>query len=106
MDVDGLAGADDGAGGLDGDAHLDVLPRADTPEHAARIVVAKAPWSKRIPVRGTTLRHTAKTGANLHALDGVEAHHGVGNIGVKLVVQGLAQAHGHAGGLHADAGPA
>ncbi len=76
------------------------------PKHAPRVVVAKAPWSKRITVRGATLRHAVKTGANLHALDGVEAHHGVGNIGIKLVEQRLTQAHGHAGGLHADAGAA
>ncbi len=38
----------------------------------------------------------AEAGADLHALDGVQAHHRVGDVGVELVVQRLAQAHRHA----------
>jgi hypothetical protein len=54
-------------------------------------------------MRGAALGHAGKAGADLHALDGVDAHHGVGNVGVELVKQRLAQAHGHAAGRHADA---
>jgi hypothetical protein len=52
------------------------------------------------------LGHTGKAGANLHTLDGVDAHHGVGNVGIELVKQGLAQAHRHALRRDAHAGPA
>ena len=54
-------------------------------------------------MHGAALRHAGKAGANLHSLDGVQAHHGVGDVGVQPVVQGLTQAHGHARGLHAQA---
>ena len=54
-------------------------------------------------MHGAALGHAGKAGANLHALHGVQAHHGVGDVGVELVEQGLAQPHRHARGLHADA---
>jgi hypothetical protein len=47
--------------------------------------------------------HDAEAVADLHALDGVDAHHRVGDVGVELVVQRLAQAHRHAVGAHLDA---
>ena len=37
-----------------------------------------------------------EAGADLHALDRVDAHHGVGDVGIQLVEQRLAQAHRHA----------
>ena len=54
-------------------------------------------------MHGTALADAGKAGADLHALDGVDAHHGVGDVGIKLVKQRLPQAHRHAGGDHADA---
>ena len=49
------------------------------------------------------LRHTCKTGTDFHTFDRVDTHHRVGNIGVELVIQGLAQADRHLGRGHADA---
>jgi hypothetical protein len=54
-------------------------------------------------MRRAALRHAGKTGADLHALDRVDAHHGVGDVGVHLVEQRLAQAHGHVARGHAQA---
>ena len=41
------------------------------------------------------LRHAAKAGADLDALDRVDAHHRVGDVGVELVVERLAQPDRH-----------
>ena len=54
-------------------------------------------------MRGAALCHAGKPSANLDAFDRVDAHHGVGNVGIHLVKQGLAQTHRHVGRRHADA---
>ena len=46
--------------------------------------------------------HAGKACTNFHALHGIQAHHRVGNVGIELVIQRLAQAHRHARGLHPD----
>src|SRR6218665_2370025 len=106
MDVDRRARAEDGTGGLDGNAQFQVLPGADAAEHAARVVAAKPLRGHGVAMHGAALRHAGKARADLHALDGVQAHQRVGDVGIELVIQRLAQAHRHARGLHADAGAA
>jgi hypothetical protein len=101
--VDRIAGNQDRAGRLDGDRHLNVLPGADAAQHAARVVAHKAFGRERVACQAAFLRDAAKTRADLHALDGIDAHHGVRDVGVDLVKQRLAQAHGHAPGHHAQA---
>ncbi len=54
-------------------------------------------------MRGAALRDAGKAGANLHPLDGVDAHHGKGDVGVQLVKQRIAQAHRHTRGRDANA---
>ena len=95
LDVDGPARQQDGAGGLDGDRHFQVLPGADAAQHAAGLVALEALRRQRITMRAALVGHGGKAGADLHALDGVDAHHGVGDIGIQLVEQRLAQAHRH-----------
>ena len=62
------------------------------PEHAAGVVgrkprgVGESPWV--VP----RCAHAGKAGADFHALHGVDAHHRVGDVGVELVEQRLAQA--------------
>jgi hypothetical protein len=46
------------------------------------------------------LRDDGEAVADLDALDGVDAHHGVGDVGIELVEQRLAQAHRHAARHH------
>ena len=48
------------------------------------------------------VRHAGKAVADLHALDGVQPHHRLGDVGVQPVVDGLAQPHGHVLGRHAQ----
>jgi hypothetical protein len=59
-------------------------------------LLAKARGREFVAVFAATLRHDTEAVADLDALDGVEAHHRVGDVGVELVVQRLAQAHRHA----------
>ena len=100
--VDGFAGCGDGTGGFDGDGDFQVLAGADAAEHAARVVGSEALRRQRVAVHAAALGDAGETGTDLHAFDGVQAHHGVGDVGVELVKQRLAQAHGHAGGGDAD----
>src|SRR5207248_7506600 len=51
---------------------------------------------------GTLLRDARKSGADLHALDGVDAHHRCGDVGVELAVNRLAPPDGHAVGDDGD----
>ena len=87
--VDAVTRREDGAGGLDGDAHLQVLPRADTPQHATGVVVRKTLGRQAVAVGLTKLRDAGKTSAHLDAFDRVQAHHGVGDVGVEPVVNRL-----------------
>ena len=48
------------------------------------------------PCVAALLRHAGEAGADLHALDGVDAHHRVGDVGIELVEQRLAETHRHA----------
>ena len=52
---------------------------------------------------GAALRHAGETGTDLHALDRVDAHHGVSDVGIHLVEQRLAQADRHPAGGHPNA---
>jgi hypothetical protein len=52
------------------------------------------------------LRHAGKARANFHTLDGVDAHHGVGNVGIELVKQRLPRPTGMPCAVTRNAGPA
>src|SRR6185369_14074209 len=75
LQVDGFARAGDRAGGLDRDRDFQVLPGADSAQHAARVVGPEAVRRGRIPMRGATLRDAGEAGADLDALHRVDAHH-------------------------------
>ena len=66
MQIDGLARRKDGAGRLDRDRHLQVLPGADATQRAAGIVAGKACGGQRVAMRGAALRHAGKTGSDFH----------------------------------------
>ena len=57
-------------------------------------------------MHGAALAHALEARADLHALDRIDAHHRVGNVGIQLVKQRLAQAHRHAAGLDDQLGAA
>src|SRR5206468_4226368 len=51
---------------------------------------------------GAFLRDGSEAGADLDALDGVDAHHRVRDVGIELVVDRLSPSHGHARRDHFD----
>jgi hypothetical protein len=73
------------------------------PSTPPALLVAKPLGVSESPCVGAALRDAGEARADLHALHRVDAHHGVGDLGVELVEQRLAQAHGHAAGGDADA---
>ena len=54
-------------------------------------------------MRGASLRHTGKARTNLNAFDGIETHHGVGNVGIQAVINRLTQSNRHTAGHDANA---
>lgn len=90
----GLARRDDGTGGFNGNRHFQVLPGADAAQHTASVVGLETFRRQRIAMRGAALRDAGKPGADFNALDGVDAHHGKGDVGIELVIQRLTQPTG------------
>mmetsp|Transcript_6445 Transcript_6445/g.26503 ORF Transcript_6445/g.26503 Transcript_6445/m.26503 type:complete len:304 (+) Transcript_6445:1709-2620(+) len=101
--VDAGLGAADRAGGLDRDLGHQVLPGRDAAEHAAGVVARKALGRQLIAMLAAFLRDRREARADLDALDRVDAHQRIGDVGIELVEQRRAQADRHAGGLHTDA---
>jgi methyl-accepting chemotaxis protein len=99
VQVDRAALDPDRAGGLDGDAYRQILASRDAAQHTAGMVAGKAFRQQFVAVFAALLAHHVETVADLHALDRVDAHHGVGDSGIELVVQGLTQANRHAARL-------
>ena len=79
-------------------------PRRDAAEHAAGVVGEEAIRRDFVAVLGALLPRGLHAVADFHALDGVEPHQRVGEVGVELVVQRLAPAGRHVLGHHADPG--
>ena len=108
MHVDGAPGREDRAGRLDREADHDVLAGGDAAEDAAglvgeeRDVTVLHPHLVGIGFAGELGRTHA--GADLDALHRVDAHHRLGEIGVQLVVDRIAEAGGNAGRDHLDHG--
>ena len=101
--VDRAAVQADAGGWLDRHAHHHVLPAGDAAQHATGVVRQIARRRHFVRVLGTTLHHAVEAGADLDALDGVDAHHRVGDVGIEAVVHRLAPADRHARGHHVDA---
>src|SRR5579872_3898109 len=51
-----------------------------------------------VAMLGTTLFDAAESGADFHALDRIDAHHGAGQIGVETLEHRLAPSRRHSGG--------
>ena len=86
----------DARGGLEREAHHDVLARGDAAEHAAGMVALESRRRELVAVLGAALLHGLETGADLHALDRVDAHHGAREIGIQALEHRLAEARRHA----------
>ncbi len=91
-DLGGHPGAIDGpprqaqAGGrLQRDAGDDVLTTGDAPQHAAGVVAQEPARGDFVPVFRAFLGHAGEAGADLHALDGIDAHQCVGDVCVQPI---------------------
>src|SRR5215475_356347 len=107
--VDGATGRQDRRGGLDGKTHDDRLARGDAAQNAACGVGKK--------VRPAVVAHTdlvgvlftgelgrRHAGADLDALDGVDAHHGAGQILIEPAVDRGTPSRWYTLGHHLDDG--
>src|SRR5260370_39746297 len=104
--VDAAHRREDGAGGLDDQPADDVLAGRDAAQNAAGVVAEES---------GSAILHAHLVGiilaahggggeavTDLHALHGVDAHQGLGKVGVAIVVDRVAQSDGDAGSHHFD----
>ena len=103
LQVDRAARAADRAGRLDRERDGDVLAGRDAAEDAAGVVGEKAGRRQLVAVRRAALLDRLEAGADLDALDRVDPHHRVGDVGVELVVERLAEADRHAARDDVDA---
>ncbi|KAF1858516.1 hypothetical protein Lal_00015033 [Lupinus albus] len=102
--VDGAARRADRRRRLDRDGHRDVLARRNPAQHTTGVVADEALRGQFVAVFRTLLRHRMEAGADFDALHGIDAHHGVGDVRVELVVDRLAEAHRHVRRHDVDAG--
>ena len=93
--VDRAARLGNAGGRLDGDADLDVLAGRDAAENAAGVVAGKTVRCQLVTMHAAALGNRIEAGADLHALDGIDAHHGMGDIGVEAVKDRRAPADRH-----------
>ncbi len=89
--------------GLKRDAHDDVLPGGDAAEHAAGVVRQEAGGRHLVAMLAALLLDGREAGADLDALDRVDAHHRVRDVRVELVEHRLAEPRRHAGRDDVDA---
>ena len=65
-----------------------MLAGGDAAEHASGMVAKEALGADLIAMLGALLFDTSETDANLDALDGIDAHQRMGDIGVQTVKMG------------------
>src|SRR3972149_1880128 len=85
MDIDGLPGYQNAGGRLEGDTGNDILSARNATQDSARIVSQKSGGRHLITVLRAFLFDTGKSGADLDALDGVDAHQRMGDICIQPV---------------------
>ena len=101
--VDRTAFQADAGGRLDRHADQDVLPGGDAADHATGVVGEEAIGTQFVAMLAAALGDAGKAGADLHTLHRIDAHHGVGDVGVQPVIHRLAPTHRHTAGHHVDA---
>src|SRR2546422_5712361 len=90
--VDRAARKADARGRLRRDAHQDVLAGRDAAQRSARVVREKTLRRQLVAVLGAFLLDRGEAGTDLHAFDGVDAHHRRSDVGVEPAVDRLAPA--------------
>src|SRR5471032_2518598 len=104
--VDAAHRRQDRAGGLHGEPADDVLAGRDAAQDAAGVVAEEGrravPHPHLVGIVLAAHGGGGKAVADLHALDGIDAHQRLGEIGVELVVDRIAEANRNAGGHDLD----
>ena len=81
--VGAVAGDEDAAGRFEGGAGEDALSTTDAAENTARVVALEAVCGAAlVSVFAAAFLDNGEAVADFHALDGVDAHQGFGDVGV------------------------
>ncbi len=104
MQIDALSGETDTGGRLEGKTGEDVLAAGDPAEDAPGMIAQEALGPHLVPMLGTLLLDTGEAVADLHPLDRVDAHEGVGDIRIQSIEDRLTEPGRHPGGDDIDAG--
>ena len=81
------------------------LPRRNTAQYATRMIAQEALRGHLVAKLGAFRLDARKTVADLHPFDGVDAHQGIGQLGVEAIENRLTPARRHAGRNDVDACP-
>src|SRR6185436_12279838 len=84
--VDGTARQPDAGSRFDGDVDHHILTRGNAAEYAAGVVGQESLRRHFIAVLGALLLHRRETSTDLDTLHRVYSHHGIGDVGVELVI--------------------
>lgn len=91
VNVDGAPRSSDARGRLQRKMRDYRLPRGYAAKHATGIIAGKTFRSQFVAMFGTQLRYRSKTGANLDALDRIDAHQGIGQFRIQAIKYRLTQ---------------
>ena len=82
-----------------------LLSAGNAPQHAAGVIREETLRGDFVAMLGTLLLHAGETRTDFHAFNGVNAHQRVGQVRIQAIEDRLAQARGHAAGMHRDPRP-
>ena len=94
VDVDTAARCGDGAGGLHGEVGADGLAGGNAAEDAAGMVAGEALRREFVAVLAAALAHHVKAVSDGYGFHRVDAHQGVGDVGIQPVKHWFAEADG------------
>ncbi|KPX58538.1 Uncharacterized protein ALO53_04577 [Pseudomonas amygdali pv. photiniae] len=92
----------DAGGWLERQMRNDRLAGGNAAENAARLIGQETQWGHLVAVLGAALCNAVETGTDLHALDRIDAHQRVCQLGVQTIKDRLAEAGHHAFCDHGD----
>ncbi len=97
LDIHRATSLRDAGGRFEGDRHQNLLSSGNAPQNAAGIVGEKSLRRDFVTVLRTLLRDALEPGTDFNTLDGVDVHHGMGNVGIEAIKHRFTQPHRHTG---------
>ena len=101
-DVNATTRRTNAGGRLDRHTRHNVLAGCNTTQNTARVIAQKTLWRNLIAMFSTALGDRIKTGADFHALHGIDTHQRMRQIGIEAVVHRLPPTRRHATRSHRD----